>query len=213
MGIGGNHVALCLSELTLRGSQVALYGCHLGTGGIKVTLYRCYPRIGGVKVALKANRSYLKGSRTDVVTEAAREFFEVELGGRTSETALACAAEHQARGDLIVLLSGSLAVLAEPFRDLLNAVDVVASDLAVVDGHMTGRLSNLHPVSAGKVAHARVLADVHGFALKGSTAYADSGSDIPLLEEVGAPFAVNPDAALRRHARAHGWEILDWHGR
>ena len=166
----------------------------------------------GTKFAMRANRSYLRGHGERALAEAARDFYEVELKARVAESALVCAAEHEARGDAIVLLSGSLTVLAEPFRSLLNAAAVVASDLASVEGRMTGALSNLHPVSVGKVAHARVLAGTRGFSLNETSAYADSGSDIPLLEQVGAPFAVNPDSALERHARAHGWEILDWHG-
>ena len=166
----------------------------------------------GPKAALKANRTYLKGFPADELPDAGRACFTAELEAHVASRALDRVAEHEARGDVIVLLSGSLTALAEPFRDVVKAVDVVASELAVAAGRLTGAISNLQPVAEGKVTHAKSLAASHDFDLFESAAYADSGSDIPLLEQVREPFAVNPDGKLRRHARARGWEILDWHG-
>jgi len=167
----------------------------------------------GLMYAMKANRSYLAGHDSSTVDQAARNLFDLELRRRVSDRALACVNEHHAAGDFIVLLSGSLTMLAEPFREVVRADVVRGSDLEVKEDAVTGALSSLHPVGVGKVAHAKILAQAYGFDLSHTAAYADSASDIPLLEQVGLPFPVNPDRGLRRHARARGWCVLDWHGR
>ncbi|GIX06189.1 MAG: hypothetical protein KatS3mg115_0592 [Candidatus Poribacteria bacterium] len=68
----------------------------------------------------------------------------------------------------------------------------------------------MHPLGAGKVQVAERLAEALGIDLSVSVAYADRFSDVPLLERVGEPVAVNPDRALRRYASQRGWRVLRW---
>src|ERR671932_498324 len=76
-----------------------------------------------------------------------------------------------------------------------------------VDGVYTGRLvgSLLH--GQAKVEAVRALAELEGLDLQRCSAYSDSANDIPLLDLVGNPCAINPDGRLRSHAKAHGWRI------
>ena len=60
----------------------------------------------------------------------------------------------------------------------------------------------------GKVVAMQSLADWQGYDLSQSYAYSDSASDLPMLEAVGHPVAVNPDSKLERHARRNGWPIV-----
>jgi phosphoserine phosphatase len=77
----------------------------------------------------------------------------------------------------------------------------------VRDGVYTGRtLQARHGV--GKAEAVRELAEREGLALASSTAYSDSHSDLPFLEVVGNPVAVNPDRALRRIAAERDWPVL-----
>jgi HAD superfamily hydrolase (TIGR01490 family) len=100
---------------------------------------------------------------------------------------------------------------------LQEVVDVVAADLGfdgalgtvceVEDGVYTGRgVRSLH--GENKAAAVRELAEEEEFDLGASTAYSDSHTDLPFLEAVGNPVAVNPDRALRRIAAARGWPVL-----
>jgi phosphoserine phosphatase len=57
---------------------------------------------------------------------------------------------------------------------------------------------------------ARAFANERGFALEDACFYSDSITDLPLLEAVGTPIIVNPDARLRRHAKRRGWRIERW---
>jgi HAD superfamily hydrolase (TIGR01490 family) len=100
---------------------------------------------------------------------------------------------------------------------LQEVVDAVAADLGfdgalgtvceVEDGVYTGRgVRSLH--GENKAAAVRELADQEHFDLDASTAYSDSHTDLPFLQAVGNPVAVNPDRTLRRIAAARGWPVL-----
>ena len=116
--------------------------------------------------------------------------------------------EHKALGHRVVLLSGALDFLLEPMKDLAD--DVLCSTLAQENGTFTGELSG-SPVAGD--ARARMLASFarkRNVDLSRSYAYADAISDLPMLEAVGHPIAVNPDRRLRAAAEGRGWQIRDW---
>lgn len=164
----------------------------------------------GLDVALRGNRRYLKGKRLSDILSIAERVFERSLRSQIAEGAFRAVAEHRSRGDLVVLLSGSLGILVEPVGKALGADVVAASELEAVGDILTGRLRNRHPIGEGKVAVAEALAKEWGFDLSTATAYADRSSDIPLLSRVGKPVAVNPSLRLRRHAERVGWPIVEW---
>jgi alcohol-forming fatty acyl-CoA reductase len=116
--------------------------------------------------------------------------------------------EHHRQGHRIVILSGALDFVLEPLGDLAD--DVVCASLKQKDGVYTGEISGL-PVAGD--ARARMLASFarkQGIDLSQSYAYADAISDLPMLEAVGRPVAVNPDRRLAVAARGKGWEIRRW---
>lgn len=116
--------------------------------------------------------------------------------------------EHKAAGHRVVLLSGALDFLLEPFKDLAD--DVLSASLEEEDGVYTGELTGA-PVAGD--ARARMLASYarrRKVDLSRSYAYADSISDLPMLEAVGNPVAVNPDRRLEAAAEERGWKIRKW---
>jgi fatty acyl-CoA reductase len=116
--------------------------------------------------------------------------------------------DHKAAGHRVVLLSGALDFLLEPMKDLAD--DVLCSTLAQENGAYTGELTGA-PVAGD--ARARMLASFarrRGLDLSRSYAYADSISDLPMLEAVGNPVAVNPDRRLGTAAKARGWRVEHW---
>jgi fatty acyl-CoA reductase len=122
--------------------------------------------------------------------------------------ALACLRRHKALGHRVVLLSGALDFLLDPLKDLAD--DVLCASLQEENGSYTGELSGA-PV-AGE-ARARMLASYarrRGVDLRRSYAYADSISDLPMLEAVGNPVAVNPDRRLAAAAKGREWKIQRW---
>lgn len=117
---------------------------------------------------------------------------------------------HREAGHRTVLLTGALDIFVEPLRPLFD--EVVGSRLRVVDGRCTGQLAEPPLVGESRAAWLRAWARAEGLDLSGSWAYGDHYSDRPVLELVGNPVAVNPDARLFRHAKQRRWSIERWEG-
>ena len=80
----------------------------------------------------------------------------------------------------------------------------------MINGRFTGRLER-RCCGQYKVAVAEEFAEIHGVNLEKSTFYSDSYLDLPMLNRIDTPVAVNPDWRLRRHAKKAGWQIAYWH--
>ncbi|MBZ5694337.1 MAG: HAD family phosphatase [Acidobacteriia bacterium] len=121
---------------------------------------------------------------------------------------------HIAQGHRVFLVSGTLACLARVVAHRLpGAAEVCATELEVRDARWTGRLAGEHMSGEAKARTVRSLAARFGLSLWDSYAYGNSVSDLPMLDSVGHPVAVNPPARLRRIARSEGWPSADWGNR
>lgn len=116
---------------------------------------------------------------------------------------------HRRRGHEVVVVSASGVEMVEPIAAALGAQHAAATRMAVADGRYTGEIE-FYCYGEGKATAARELAARHGYRLADCYAYTDSITDLPLLEVVGHPHAVNPDRALRRVAQARGWPVLNF---
>jgi HAD superfamily hydrolase (TIGR01490 family) len=122
---------------------------------------------------------------------------------------LALAHAHQDAGRRAYIVTAASQELAEILARVMAFDGAVGSDISeVVDGVYTGRPTGVFVYRSGKPEAMRELAEREGIDLAESYAYSDSESDLPMLECVGYPVAVNPDATLARIARERGWEIL-----
>jgi HAD superfamily hydrolase (TIGR01490 family) len=120
-------------------------------------------------------------------------------------------ARHRAAGHLCAIVTGASPYAARPLAQRLGIEHVVSSVFEIDEARrFTGRPEHPLCFGDGKVARARGLADRCGFALEHATFYTDSISDLPLLELVGEPVAVNPDPRLRRVAKKRGYRIEEW---
>jgi HAD superfamily hydrolase (TIGR01490 family) len=122
--------------------------------------------------------------------------------------AQALISEHRARGDRIWLVSSAPEEIVEPLAAMLGVDGAIASRAETdEEGRYTGKIS-FYAQGEGKAVAIRALAESHHIDLDESSAYSDSATDVPMLTAVGHPYAVNPDRALAREARARGWEVL-----
>lgn len=121
--------------------------------------------------------------------------------------ALAIMEEHRGAGRRVVVISASPEEIVRPLCRYLGIDDVIATRAAVDEkGRYTGEL-DLYAYGAGKAEAMRTMADDEGIDLDASFAYSDSITDLPMLESVGRPVVVNPDAQLRTVAEERGWPI------
>jgi HAD superfamily hydrolase (TIGR01490 family) len=118
--------------------------------------------------------------------------------------------EHHLAGRDVVIVSASGVEVVEPIGALLGADRVVATQMAVEDGKYTGGIQT-YVYGPAKAEAVRAMAATEGYDLARSFAYSDSITDLPMLEAVGNPNAVNPDKALRKAAAERGWPVLDFH--
>ncbi len=116
--------------------------------------------------------------------------------------------EHRALGHRTVLITGALNIVVEPLRPLFD--DVICTEMSVRDDRYTGELLCVPPTGEVRAAELRDYAEAHGIDLGQSVAYADSSSDLPLLDAVGYPVAVNPETRLASIATKRGWLIESW---
>ena len=99
--------------------------------------------------------------------------------------------------------------MVEPIAARLGADLAIGTQVAIVDGKYTGEII-FYAYGEGKAEAVHSLAIDHGFDLAECFAYSDSQTDLPMLEAVGNPRAVNPDSELRAIAIERGWEVLDF---
>jgi HAD superfamily hydrolase (TIGR01490 family) len=116
-------------------------------------------------------------------------------------------AAHGRAGQDVIIVSTSGVEMVGPIGALLGASEVIASQMEVADGRYTGEIV-FWAYGEAKASRVRELASRRGYRLLDCYAYSDSVTDLPMLEAVGHPRAVNPDRALRRIARERQWPVL-----
>jgi HAD superfamily hydrolase (TIGR01490 family) len=135
-------------------------------------------------------------------------WFEEDLVSHITERGRQRVGEHQEQGHVVAIVSGSTQYSVRPVAAHLGmASQYVCTHLESIDGRLTGQI--LPPVcyGPGKVVWAERLAADYDVDLAASYFYTDSISDLPLLEMVGHPVAVNPDPRLRHLAQKRDWPI------
>ncbi len=117
--------------------------------------------------------------------------------------------EHRAAGHRTILITGALDFAVEGLRPLFD--EIVAAEMSVrTDGTYSGEMLRVPPTGETR---AQILTDyctAEGLRIEDAVAYADSTSDLPLLEAVGFPVAVNPETRLAAIARKRGWLVEHW---
>jgi len=150
-----------------------------------------------------------EGAPEAMLRHDATELFNNLLLRRSFPAGIARVRRHKALGHRTVLITGALDFVVEPMRPLFD--EVICAQLASdSDGRLTGRLERLPPTGESRALVLAEYASSLGLDLGESIAYADSASDLPLLECVGFPVAVNPEAKLAAIARRRGWHTEHW---
>jgi HAD superfamily hydrolase (TIGR01490 family) len=178
------------------------------------TLYWVAQYTLGVLDAQKAAEealAQLRGMPEIVMAARCDDWFSQYVEKHITDGGRRAVRAHRDAGDLCAIVTGTSPYASRPLARRLG-IDHVVSTVFEVDEHrrFTGRAEQPLCLGDGKVERAGRLARTHGFSLRDAVFYTDSVSDLPLLELVAEPVAVNPDPRLRRIAEKRGWRIERW---
>ncbi|WP_300496260.1 HAD family hydrolase [uncultured Methylophaga sp.] len=116
--------------------------------------------------------------------------------------------QHRLRGDTLLIITATNSFLTTPIAELLKIDHLIATDPEMLDGRYTGKVFGVPSFQHGKVERLQHWLAEHQQDLAGSYFYSDSHNDLPLLEQVDTPIAVDPDDKLAEVARQRDWKIL-----
>ncbi len=150
-----------------------------------------------------------EGAPVDQIREDSAEMLSQLILTKSFPAAIRRVREHRALGHRTVLITGALDFVVEPLRPLFD--DIVSASLAVGDdGRYLGQMLDVPPTGESRASALFDYARLHDLDLDQAVAYADSSNDLPMLEVVGFPVAVNPETRLASLARKRGWLIEQW---
>ncbi len=150
-----------------------------------------------------------EGADAEQLRVDAEELCQRFLLERAFPEGLARVRRHRALGHRTVLVTGALDLVVAGLRPLFD--EIICAELAErADGRLSGHLVRLPPTGEARALALAEYCAAEGLRLEQAVAYADSASDLPLLEAVGYPVAVNPDARLAALARRRGWPVEHW---
>lgn len=124
--------------------------------------------------------------------------------------------KHRAQGDTPVIITATNRFVTAPIAARFGIEHLIATEVEMDGVRYTGRTTGIPCFQGGKVQRLQQWLDEQQADLNGSCFYSDSHNDLPLLEQVAHPVAVDPDDTLAQHARTRGWPIislrLGWSG-
>jgi HAD superfamily hydrolase (TIGR01490 family) len=118
---------------------------------------------------------------------------------------------HRALGHPLLIITATNRFVTEPIAAELGVASLIATDPEIVDGRYTGNVAGIPSFREGKVQRLNAWLREHGVNLARSWFYSDSHNDLPLLELVTHPVAVDPDETLAAHATARQWPVISLH--
>ena len=160
---------------------------------------------------VKTLLTFYRKKRLADFQEGAENFYQEYLKPRLAPGVLRRVHFHQNEGHQLVLISGSVRYMLEPVVKDLQFDHLLCTDLEVdKNGLMTGKPGGMVCVDQNKKKLTLELAGKFGLDLTKSYAYGNHQSDLPLLETIGHPYAVEPTAELQKVAQKRSWPILSY---
>lgn len=117
-------------------------------------------------------------------------------------------AQHRALNHDLMIISATHRFITEPIAELLQIPHLLSTEPEISNGRYTGRYIGTPTFREGKVTALRQWLDEHKVSLEGAYFYSDSINDLPLLDLVAHPVAVDPDAELSAIAKGRQWPLI-----
>jgi len=153
---------------------------------------------------------YLKNKSDDYISEIRSEFMKEIIEPSINIYALRLIHKHYEDDEELLLASGTTSIIAGQIAKRLEFKNVVCTTCEKENNIYTGRIEDPPSLGEGKLKNVQAWMRNKGFSdFNGTTFYSDSILDMPLLQKVEKPVAVNPDNELYRVSKDLGWEIID----
>ena len=144
----------------------------------------------------------------DRLAELHTQFMHVKVESMILNKALALLQKHRDQGDFLLIITATNHFVTAPIAARLGVDAILATDPEMVDGCYTGKVAGTPCFQSGKVTRLNQWLKETKHSLQGSSFYSDSRNDLPLLELVDYPVAVDADESLTLTAKQKGWPII-----
>ena len=136
------------------------------------------------------------------------EFMRTRIGALITPSARALVDRHRARGDTLLIITATNSFITAPIAAAFDIPHLIATVPEEFNGRFTGKVAGVPSYREGKVTRLTDWLHDRDETLEGSWFYSDSHNDLPLLNMVTHPVAVNPDDQLAEYARIRGWTVM-----
>jgi len=150
----------------------------------------------------------LKAHRPKQLLAWREAFMQQKIEPLIGAAAQALLQRHRAAGDQLLIITATNAFVTRPIADRFGVEQLIATEPEQVDGRYTGEVAGEPCFQSGKVHRLQQWMAEHQRDLRGSWFYSDSHNDLPLLELVDHPVAVDPDPTLAEITKQHGWPVI-----
>ncbi|MFT6274134.1 MAG: HAD superfamily hydrolase (TIGR01490 family) [Halioglobus sp.] len=150
----------------------------------------------------------LKNQPVEVLQDWHTDFMRKVIEPIMLPKALSLIAEHRALGHTLIIITATNVFITRPIANALGIDHLLACEAETIDGRYTGKPIGVPSYREGKVVRLAAWLKQTGESFSGAYFYSDSHHDLPLLEKVAHPVAVDPDPTLRRRAQQKNWKIL-----
>jgi HAD superfamily hydrolase (TIGR01490 family) len=157
-----------------------------------------------------AATDFIGGHAVDDIKKVGEEIYDEFVSPKLWQGTFEIAKSHLDQGEEVWLVTAAPQDMADIIAQRLGLTGALGSKALIENGIYTGALDGKLLHGTEKALAIQKLAQEHGFDLKNCYSYSDSHNDVPLLQAVGHPCAINPDAILRIRAMAEGWPIHDF---
>lgn len=144
----------------------------------------------------------------ETLADLHRQFMASSIEPILLKKAEALLDKHRQQGDFLLIITATNRFVTEPIAERLGVDDLLATEAEIVNGRYTGKPSGVPCFQDGKVKRLNSWLALTGHSMEGSWFYSDSHNDLPLLEGVDHPVAVDPDETLAQHAEMRAWPIM-----
>lgn len=150
----------------------------------------------------------LKGHSTQTLQAWHRQFMEEKIAPIMLPKAQRLIADHRNGGDELLIITATNEFITRPIATALGIDELIAAEAEIVDGCYTGEPAGTPSYKEGKITRLQQWLAGRETSMKGAYFYSDSHNDLPLLELVDNPVAVDPDPTLHAHAQNTGWPVI-----